>query len=182
VAERIAEIIVLAEDLRQFNLARRYLERNHNPGKIRAVLAPRGRGAGEQYVRDKYLAEVKEYRNRARRRKAALVVVTDADTDTVVERLNKLATMLQLAGERNRQPQEAIALLIPKRNIETWICCLLCDEVDETNDYKRREGIDRRIGTASATLYTWTRPNYVVPGKCVKSLLQAIQQELPRIE
>src|SRR5690348_11684698 len=71
VAERIAEIVILAEDLNQINFARHFLKRSgHNARQIRAVPVPQGKGSGEQHVRRQYATEVQYYRNRVSRRKA----------------------------------------------------------------------------------------------------------------
>ena len=35
-----------------------------------------------------------------------------------------------------RGPEEAVAIAVPKRNIETWIAFLKGDNVDETQNYK----------------------------------------------
>jgi len=51
-------------------------------------------GAGEQYVREHYPAELRAFRARAARAKTVFVVQTDADKLTVKERHQKLAEKL----------------------------------------------------------------------------------------
>lgn len=63
----------------------------------------------------------------------------DADTDTLQERLNQLAQALSEDSQQNRQPDEAIAIFIPKRNIETWIHYLRGETVDEETRYSKFE-------------------------------------------
>src|SRR5262245_18375594 len=83
---------------------------------IRLVPLPAGKGYGEQWVRQGYLAEVIGLRRRAAN--TALIVAIDADTIEVEQRRRQLdAAASSLAGEK-------IVHLIPKRNIETWILCL----------------------------------------------------------
>jgi len=180
VGDRIAEIVILVEDERHANFIRRHLGREYDPRKFRVNKSPLGRGSGEQYVREQYPLEVKEYRSRASRRSAALVVVTDADAGTVGARAAQLTQILHNRGERERGNDEAIALLIPRRHIETWILCLIGEIVNETTDYKHRDGLDRRIREAASALYEWSRNNYTLPEHCVASLRQAIP-ELKRI-
>jgi hypothetical protein len=171
VAERIAEIVVLAEDLNHVNFARQFLQRKgHHPRTIRVVPVPGGRGSGEQYVREHYPEEVSYYRNRSTRRRAALVVVIDADAKSVVGRERELQTGLVHTGGVLRESHEAIVLLIPKRHIETWIYCLLGEHVDELTDYTPRRGVHEEIKTAAVTFYEWSRPHYAVPDHCVESL------------
>lgn len=112
------------------NLVRRYLKREFNT-LPRVELSPSGKGSAEQFVRERYPREVKEFRRRANHGTAALVVVIDADTRTVDQRLTELESALTKADLPKRQSTEAIALLVPKRNIETWILCLTGDPIDE---------------------------------------------------
>lgn len=176
-AERIAEIIVLAEDARQGNLVYHYLVRKgHNWRSIRVRPVPLGQGSGEQYVREHYAGEVKHYRNRRSRRRAALVVIIDADSRRVTDKERELAATLLAAGEDKRRSGEAIALLIPKRNIETWILCLLGDRVDETTDYKGRRDVDANIKPAAHAFCEWSKARYPVPDSCVESLHRGLRE------
>jgi hypothetical protein len=177
VAERIAEIVVLGEDLNQANFARHYLQRKgHHTRTIRVVVAPGGRGSGEQYVREHYPDEVGYYRNRSARRRAALVVLIDADMKSVSDRERELQTGLARTGAALREPHEAIALLIPKRNVETWIYCLHGEDVDEVTDYTPRKDVHERIKPAAVTFYEWSRPEYAIPHHCVESLRRGLAE------
>jgi hypothetical protein len=111
-----------------------------------------------------------------RQRKTALVVATDADLRPVAQRENELAAALQATGEQPRGETEAIVLLIPKRNVETWICCLTGERVDEVTDYKNRRGIDDMIKPTAEALYQWSRPRHVIPTNCVPSLQRAFPE------
>ncbi len=176
-AKRIACLIVLAEDLNQANFARRFLERKgHHWRTIRFRPLPQGRGAAEQYVREKYADEVSEYRRRSSYQSAVLVVLVDAHVKTVVERESKLNAALKNAGEEPREDREAIALLIPKRHIETWILCLLGERVNEFTDYKSRKDIQQKIKPAAQTFYEWSQLNYPVPDHCVESLHRGLSE------
>ena len=178
VSSRIAEVVLLVEDARQRDLVRHYLRRAHNSSyrNIRVRPLPSGRGSGEQYVREKYPSEVKEYRTQMHRRRTALVVATDADLRPAAQRENELAAALETTGEQPRGETEAIVLLIPKRNVETWICCLTGERVDEVTDYKNRRGIDDMIRPAAGALYQWSRPRQVIPTDCVPSLQRAFPE------
>jgi hypothetical protein len=175
VVERVAEIIVLAEDLRQGNLVRHYLVRcGHHGRSIVLRLAPRGRGSGEQYVRERYPIEVAYYRQRSHFRKAALSVVLDADVGSVEEHERELAAALTAANASRREDDETICVLIPKRNVETWILCLFGEVVSEVENYKGRAGIDGMIRLAAGRLYEWSRDGAAVPDSCVPSLRKGL--------
>jgi hypothetical protein len=82
---------------------------------------------------------VKAYRQHRNRVSIGLVVLIDADTGTLQERLNQLDRTLSGDSQQNRQADEAIAIFIPKRNIETWIHYLQGEAVDEETEYSKIE-------------------------------------------
>jgi hypothetical protein len=115
--------VILCEDLQsQVFIRRALLRRGVDSRRIRLVDLPSGRGAGEQYVRQQYPGEVEAHRSQAAHMAAALVVHLDADPGhTVADRHRQLGDALAEAEQSPRQPQERIAHLVPKRNIETWV-------------------------------------------------------------
>ena len=155
----------------------RYLsKRRFRPHDIQVIKAPLGAGSAEQWVRERFPVEVSAYRRRQAETK--LILVVDADTHTVHDRIRQLDESLQRAGVRQIDENvEQIARLVPKRNIETWILCLNLEQVDEDTDYKRSRGDwTERITVAAAALYEWTRPNASVPASCLRSLQLGITQ------
>jgi hypothetical protein len=181
VAERIAEVVVLVEDLNHKNFVHRYLKRlGRKIRNIRFAKAPPGRGAGEQWVRQHYSEEVRQYRQRSQHRRGALVVVIDADTNFVLDRRNELEEELTQAGLAQRSLEEAIALLIPKRHIETWILCLCGQAVDEEFDYKRshdpQHDVTGKFKAAAETFFDWSRENVSPPGHCADSLRRGLRE------
>lgn len=166
-----SRIYILAEDARQQLFVRRYLYRaGYERHVIDPDIVPKGiGGAGEQWVRQRYAAAVAKYRKRAARAKTALIVVIDADTETVNRRVRQLSEAL---GTNPRADGETIVLFIPKRNIETWILHLTGEDVDETRDHRNRE-VDDLIPTAAATFHEWSTQ---VPAHCLPSLVSAISE------
>jgi hypothetical protein len=63
----------------------------------------------------------------------------DADTLTVLQRHEQLDRALEGTGLTRRQSDEKIALLVPKRNIETWIHYLRKEQVNEEQIYRKLE-------------------------------------------
>lgn len=132
--------MILCEDLQsQVFIRRALLRRGVENHRIRLVDLPSGSGSGEQYVRKQYPGEVEAHRSQVTRMAAALVVHLDADPGyTVADRHNQLAEALAEAQQPPRQPEERIAHLVPKRNIETWISFYLNGPlVDEETEYAK---------------------------------------------
>jgi hypothetical protein len=102
--------------------------------RIRINKCPPGKQAGERYVRQNYPKEVKAIRSK-RRLHVGLVTVIDADIHTVDERLAQLAQEIADSEQEGRGQEEPIAILVPKRNIETWIYHLLGHQVNEEEKY-----------------------------------------------
>jgi hypothetical protein len=125
-----SQVIVLVEDDHQEMLVYRYLKKRGLRTRIES--SPSGKGSAESWVRKSFAKEVSAYRIRQAKASTALIVVIDADTHTVLDRLNQLDQALRDAGkQRIDAGAEQIARLVPKRNVETWILCLTGQEVDE---------------------------------------------------
>lgn len=170
-------VIVLAEDARHQGLIRKYLYRcGYEPHNIRMEALPSGRGCGEQWVRERYLEQVKAFRRRAASAATALIVAIDADTRKVSDRIRQLQRALSEAQETPRTDREAIVHLIPKRNVETWVLCLSGSLVDEETDYKGDDDVPRRITAAAANLFALARGTAVPPQSSIPSLRQAIPE------
>ena len=125
------------EDRAHINFVRHHLKkRGFNHRQLRPILRA-GSGSGAQFVLQKYAAEVKAYRSKANHLSLALITIIDADRQEVQHIHHRLEGQLQNANIENRKTGERIALLVPKRNIETWIVYLQGTSVDEESDYKQ---------------------------------------------
>ena len=98
---------------------------------------PVGHGSAKQWVEKEFPRVVKEYRGKGREQ-VALLVATEADQQTITQRLNCLATTLADEKLPARDDHERIALWIPKWNVETWILSLLGNDIDEDHNYKHK--------------------------------------------
>jgi hypothetical protein len=103
--------------------------------EIRIVPFTAGRGSAKQWIDREYPVQVQAYR-RWSSQNIALVVGTDADEQTVQERVQCLAGALKGAGHEARAPEERIVLWVPRWNIETWLLFLNGSEIDEEANYK----------------------------------------------
>ncbi len=126
-------IVILCEDRQQYVFARYFLQKKGLTGQFIDRSCPSGKQAGEQYVRERYAAEVKAHRSK-NYLNICLIVVIDADKSTVAERIKQLDSVLV----EKRHHKEKIAIFVPKRNIETWIHYLQSGEsIDEIVAYRK---------------------------------------------
>lgn len=136
-SQRRVQVVILCEDRQQEVFARYFLEKRGFKGPMRTKICPPASQSGEQYVRERYPLEVKAYRQNRNRVSICLVVLIDADTNTTKTRYRELSKSLTGLGECDRQQDEAIAIFIPKRNIETWLHYLRGEAVNEDKAYSK---------------------------------------------
>jgi len=143
--------------------------------EIRVEQSPSGRGSAENWVRKRFVQEVSICRGR--HAKTDLIVVIDADTHAVHERLAQLDTALQDAKKPPRRQGERFARLVPKRNVETWTLCLNASMVDEETDYKQPSAEwTELIRSAAKALCAAAMPNSDPPAYYVDSLQIGIKE------
>ena len=147
-SDNYTQVVVLCEDHQHWVFAYRFLTRSGIHGRrIRPNFSATGQGSGEQYVRVQYPIEVADQRQRAARLNSALIVIQDCDIRSVQER----RTTLEQSAARG--PNDRIALLFPKRNIETWIRFLTDGvAVDETQRYPKLRGRESECHAAADRL------------------------------
>ena len=182
--KRKIQVTILCEDKQQQVFAKHFLIKSgFEPRKIRVLPLPDGGQSGEQYVRESYPKQVKIYRGKSTYLSRCLIVLIDADPEySVKQRLDSLDSALEENEEYSqpkRQPQEKIAIFVPKRNIETWIYYLGGETVDEETEYPKlakagdcKNDVDK--------LLDWCNSNGGLPEDAPPSL-QAACAELPRI-
>ena len=138
---RNVSVVILCEDTQQEVFVRAWLESKGLEKRKFRVIKSIGGGSGEQFVRNRYPIEVKEVRRVATHRPVGVSLATmiDADTYTVQERYDMLNDALVQARQIPRSDDEKIAILIPKRNIETWIHYLQGEYVSESEIYRKLE-------------------------------------------
>jgi hypothetical protein len=177
-----AQVTILAEDRRQARLVRAYIRTRLPDYPQKAITdspMSAGRGSGSQWVLDRYAIEVKAHLSRRARK--WLIVVIDADRNTLQERLDALKLRLEMAEDerlrRCRAEDEQIARLVPKWSVETWILCLNGSTVDEQTAYKsRNQDWDRMIRPAAEALHNWANDPPGVPARCVPCLKHGIEE------
>jgi hypothetical protein len=181
-------VILLCEDNLTSIFLRSYLKRHGIYHGLRVTVSPKGRGAAENWVIQHYPRQVNAYIKQRARTETWLIVSVDADTGTVAGHIEQLNASLRQSGNQRLRDinfnNEAIARLVPRRNIETWILVLTGATVNEVDDYSRSKDKDawhELVHPASHELHGWTRPNAQIPDRCTESLHHAIH-ELNRLE
>ena len=72
------QFVLLCEDQQQGTFLRRFLEKTRPKDRVlRVEMAPRGFGSAEQYVKQRFLTELREHRRR--QVSQALLVMRDGD-------------------------------------------------------------------------------------------------------
>lgn len=137
---RRVQIVILCEDSQHEAFIRRFLTGlGWNNRAFRIEKSPSAVGSAEQYVKGRFPKELLAYRERKNKAASALIVMLDADNKRVQERINELESSCQSTGIEFRTPDEAVAIGIPKRNIETWIHYLNGNQVNEQDSYPKLE-------------------------------------------
>lgn len=135
---RNVQVVILCEDRQHEAFARRFLEHVGKGHRVQRVeVSPKGRGSGEQFVRAQFAKELAFYRTRKHRVTQALVVVIDADGRTVAQRLQQVEAAATDAGQAQRGNDERVAIIVPARNIETWLAYLDGQTVNENDTYPK---------------------------------------------
>ena len=166
-SDRIAEITIICEDAHHQSFLNFYLG-----GRWRIRWQKCTAGAGEQWVREAWVRELNEYRRRVHRRASALLAIVDADTRSVSDRQRQFLSLTEAPPAES----ERVAVLIPRRHIETWILALGVDaEVNEVDRYDRDRRVDRTsIRRAAERLYALSRPSAQIQGEILPSIRTGI--------
>jgi hypothetical protein len=151
-AKREVQIVIICEDRQHAAFLSRFLEqRGYLPRKIRVKISPRGKGAAEQKVRERYLDELRAYRRWKMPEHHKLIAVRDGDKYTVSQRIAQLDSECEKQGCNQRRAGEGVAVIVPCRNIQTWIAYLRGEAVNEITEYPSLDR-ERECGDAVRNL------------------------------
>ena len=146
---KLATIIVRCEDIQQRVFIYRCLRENDiHRRTIQIKNNPKGRGDAKRFVLDQYPVQVEAMR-RTPHISTAVISMIDADDRTVEERKQEHNNALSKSEQDHRANGEQIAILVPRRNIETWIHHLLGETVNEDDEYQRFRGEERKCAPAA---------------------------------
>ena len=164
--KRRVKIVLLCEDSQHETFIRRFLKgMGWNTREIRVEKSPSALGSAEQWVREKFPHELMAYRQRQQRAASALIAMIDADNRGVQDRINEFGEACSSLQIAFRDDEEAVAIGVPKRNIETWIHFLDGDAVDENTLYPKlgrvrdcKPAVDRLVQLCRSTRLTPDAP------------------------
>jgi hypothetical protein len=135
---RKVQVVVVCEDSQHETFLRRVLSGlGYERRKIRVEKSPSGRGAADAWVLQQVPKLLRVYRTRHVEHLA--VAMMDADRSTLEDRQQQLDDACRAQGMKPREPNERVAVLLPRRNVETWLAYLDGKSVDETSAYPKLE-------------------------------------------
>lgn len=168
-----SRVIVLAEDRRHQNFALGTLKKaGYGLHEIYLCPLPAGRGAGEQFVRSNFPGQVQALRQRKARAETPLMVLVDADTRPTEQLRRMLAEELEGRRMDPVGPDERAGVLVPRRNIETWVVVLNGQTADESADYKSQVS-DAELQPAGRAFLDGLRSATPGPANWLPSMLES---------
>lgn len=141
-ASRRVQLILLCEDQKQEYFLWHFLDELgwNLPKRNARVMKPApGSEAASRWVEKRFPLELREYRRQKAQHACILVTVIDADCVPLISRKRHMKEECENVNVQFRQEGEAVAIFVPKRNIETWIAFLLNPKsvISEETDPKR---------------------------------------------
>ncbi len=156
---------VLCEDKQTQSFMRSFLKEAGVPKK-RIICLPLPRvGSGKNYVLNSYPRELHLLRRKKFNRRV-LVICMDCDVDNVKESVQLLIQSCEKADVKPREDSETVFLVLPKRNIETWIVAIEkgLERVDELTDYGHFRGLEGQKGKNGEEFYKLIKNEELMKG------------------
>jgi hypothetical protein len=157
--------VLLCEDEQHYAFARRFLKLMTRPEmrECRKVLGP-----GHSGVSKRLAEEIRVIRAQGAR--AGLLVILDADGHSSEER--RRDALRRCTEEERPRSSDPVAILLPARNIETWIAWLEGQSVDSVTKYPKLER-ERDCQAAVERLKGHCDSGLALPAGCPPSLIEA---------
>jgi hypothetical protein len=136
---RSVQLVLICEDSQHEAFVRRFLEKaGWMTRRLRVERAPPGKGSAEQFVRERFPAELKAYRIHRNRVAQGVIVMIDGDVQGIASRHMQLDKACENHGLPPRSHDEHVGVFVPTWNIETWFAYLSGQDIDEgKSDYPR---------------------------------------------
>lgn len=178
-SDRVSKAVLLCEDQEHERLVFAFLKRCgiRSPGRLvlPRIASELRSGGNVGWVLEEFPKELRAFRNRQSKAKSLLIVVVDADNQSVTDRRNQLNDRAQQADLESAKASESVAILVPKRHVETWIRFLLGEYVTEVDDCKANQQLSKdQFRQAADRLYELSRANAVVEPDCLSSLVESL--------
>lgn len=136
---RVCNIVLVCEGWRDSRFMRSFLGSSGNR-KIHVKDNPRGCGSGHDWVKTQFVNEVANLKRFSEGRG----VLGLLDEDGISSREKEITEALAARNLGSLSPSEGRCLLLPTRNLETWLYWLKSHQngillsIDETTDFKRQ--------------------------------------------
>lgn len=179
-SERVSRTILLCEDALHERLVKAYLREcdlpTQQPYLLSKVASRMAKGGNIGWVLQRFPPELHACRRRSKKARTLLICMADADEFPVSDRRQHFNTRLKEEGyEEFAVDDPLLALLIPRRHVETWIRSLLGEKMTEEEDCKSGLKLDKeQLRRAASTLREWARPGAKPGPTCVPSLEAAL--------
>lgn len=134
----VSMFMILGEDAFHRTFVRQWLAANDvPPRRVHVVEPPADKSGGWKFVVERAADEARAARARNFRAQTRLIVVIDADDESLERRHGIVADAI---AEADLQGAGDVCVLVPKRHIETWVHALdpADPAVDESTDYKTK--------------------------------------------
>lgn len=179
-SSRRVKITLLCEDSQHEAFVRRFLKgMGWNTREIRVEKSPAATGSAEQWVRETFPKELEVYRIRSHKAATGLIAVIDADTMDVQDRINEFKSACISQDVSFRTDDETVAIIVPKRNIESWIYFLNDQQANEEDVYPKLKK-QRECSSATKKLVQACRTTGINPD-ALPSLQIACEEYRSRI-
>lgn len=137
-SKRRVMMVLLCEDAQHEAFARRFLKgMGWNTRQMRVEKSPTGKDSAEQWVRCRFPVELHAYRKRSSQATTVLVTIIDGDLAGYDRRITEPQRECQVQNVSFRTHDEHVAIIVPCRNIETWIQYLQGEKVNENDSYSK---------------------------------------------
>ena len=145
------KITVLCEDKQHEAFIRRFLRKRKKRNQVRAVTRP-NTGAGEQFVRENYPA----YLDAVRKRGGLLVVMIDADTYSIEQRLKQMDGACEQKHVLPRTASDKVASLYSRAQYRDLACLpgrRACERDGHLSPASTRARLSEACGRTRADVY-----------------------------
>ncbi len=135
---RRVRLVLLCEDSQHESFAVRFLKSmGWDKRWMRIEKSPAAEGAAEQWVRQRFPRELQACRKRNTKAETALLTMIDGDLYEPSQRHKVLESECAAQDIAFREARDPVAIVVPCRNVETWIRYLSGEQVDEQTIYPK---------------------------------------------
>ena len=146
---KIDRVVVLCEDSLHERFLKRWLE-NRKIKVVDADVAPKAKGSGSAYVKNRFLLFVKKAKQKANQEGLGFIVMLDGDNSGFVKQKADLASLIEGDETLKSTFENAVVALIPSWSLDTWVLAICEIDVSETiqTSESDKRGMDEKLSRA----------------------------------